>query len=154
MGNNKKVYENCKVEYDEEFGSVHVYTNEKTLYLYTKTDGDREKVNKYDTLGATAEFLSGVIGFMIPLVAFGCLYMKEIISSSGISFGFILIALFASLICIVVGIIFLVPLAMALIHGCNLDRAYRNKEHWKIFLASFVFLILTILFICIDKPYD
>lgn len=154
MENNKKIYENCKVEYDEEYGFLHVYTNEDTLYLNTKSNEDSKKINRHDTLGATVEFLSGVVGFMIPLVTFGCLHLKGIIASSGISFGFILMVFLISILCILGSVIFLVPLAMLIIDGCNLDQAYRNKQHWKIFLASCVFLVLAILFICIDNPYN
>lgn len=149
MGNNKKIYENCKVEYDEEFGSVHVYTNEKTLYLYTKTDEDRQKVNNHDTLAASVEFLCGVIGSLMAIIIFGYTNLDWSIALGEMSFVSVAIEIVLLLLSSLMGIIFLRFFVISLVgeHILGLDRAYRNKKHWKIYIASVAFFIFLILIV-------
>lgn len=108
----------------------------------------RNKLHDFDKVQATNIFLGCVLGLMLPFVIVGCSEFGSF-SFAAESFNVVLaIAVIAALIfSILIYLLILGGAASILIDGLALDRAYREKKYWKIFLAACVFLVFMILFI-------
>ncbi len=145
--------------WQNEYEKALFQAKEKDIQIVDLKKENEELRKEYETFyekGAKSEILSFVFMLTLPLMTFGCIHLGDAISVGGLSFGFIGIYLLATVIFAVLAFVVLLPLLTLMVskHGFGLERAYRNRQHWKLFLAACVFLIFAVLLITIRSKYD
>ena len=148
----------AEIYWKEEYGKLlaeQKKDKEKIKKLEDENREHRQDLKDMDVMGATNAFLGCLLGLLLPIVAIGLSHLRNIsFTPDGFNIVLLIVLVAALIFAIVANLLVLGGAMTFLINGLSLDRAYRERKFWKIFLAVCVFLVFMILFIMRGPSYS